>query len=549
MRQRCPTVAFPLLIRRSAIDNLSRALVDLAEAKIALTAAEARAAEAEARAAEAEANLVEAERTSAAAEARTAAVEELYSIALRVLEDARITETDLYWLRNSVDPVDALRRARKSPPPVAPPPIPTFAPPPIPQPPPIPSPPRLAISWTSEQEVALEEISAWLDSDEPFFSLTGPAGSGKTTLAREVVERLFSDSALAAMTGKAALRLSQLTGRPATTLHSILYYPPQPGSDLRFTRLREPPADVVLVDEGSMMTPSVFADLQNWGARVLLVGDTYQLPPVITGKEAEEHGEDYTVFGIVRGASLRTVMRSAGGVLRAATKVRETGEICEASDMDGDSGYSFLRCTNPLERAVDAYLEDPESHLVVTWRNASRMTANKRIRGRLGHDGPLPDAGEPVMIKRNTSGFLNGEVVTCAGFEDGPVVGSLRCLWMKVGEGVMEQKVLVSVDGREQAFDGGMPNVASWSKYHADLKRQMLPEPAPVTFGYVNTAHSAQGSEARRVTVFLERGDDRNQHFRKMTTLPDGSEAPFSARYVYTATTRGRLRATMLVGR
>src|SRR6185295_16122576 len=174
----------------------------------------------------------------------------------------------------------------------------------------------------------------------------------------------------------------------------------------------------------SMMTPGVFADLKKWGeygVRFILIGDAYQLPPVITGEEQKKFGEDYSVFAHVDGVALETVMRNAGGVLRAATKVRETGQICEQSDLDENgNGYEFIRHQRPSELAVDDYLANREDTLLITWKNSTRMGANKLVRAKLGHEGPLPDEGEPVLIRKNGQGYLNGEIVTCAGFETGP---------------------------------------------------------------------------------------------------------------------------------
>lgn len=428
------------------------------------------------------------------------------------------------------------------------------------------------INWTEEQRAALDEIDAWHGRPDyslswaerveqsrnlpPFFALTGPAGTGKSTLMREVARR-YPSATLTAMTGKAALRLRRVTGCEAGTLHSTMYWPPKPGEDLRFTRLRDTPGGIVLVDEASMISPSIFADLQRWGVRAILVGDSFQLPPVITGEELKNYGEDYSIFTHVRGAELKTVMRNAGGILRAATHVRETGELLRQSDPDEKGGYEYARETDPMVRAVDEYLADRDDHMLVTWKNSVRMRANRMIRERLGHDGPLPDDGEPVLIKKNGQGFLNGEIVPCAGFSDGPVIGAdkeglggIRTLWMKTGM----SRLLVTVQGGPEDkggewFDGGRPWVRNFRSYHIDLTKQALPEPQPITWGYVGTAHSFQGNEARRVTVFLERGDTSNRNFRKPTTLPSGQQVSFSARWLYTATTRGRERALMIEGR
>lgn len=424
----------------------------------------------------------------------------------------------------------------------------------VPAPPPL----RPTFAWTDEQNEALARVANWRlrgsafdydDNNLSFFSLTGPAGTGKTTVLRDVVNQMYG-VALTAMTGKAALRLAEQTGRGASTLHRILYFPPSPGRAAEFTQLRDPEGiSNLIVDEASMMTPSVYRDLQKWasrGVRVLLVGDPYQLPPVITGKELQQHGEDYSVFTYVKGAALKTVMRSAGGILRAATYVRERGDIFRKDD----DNYGFVSTKTPLDHAVTEYVNDPDDHLVITWRNSTRMAANKEIRKRLGYGGPLPDPGEPVLIKKNGNGFLNGEIVRCGEFEDGPMIADLPTLWMTTLDGL---KLLVTVNGGGkdggEFFDGGQPWVKNWSAYTRELEKLSLPEPAPVTWGYCLTAHSAQGSEARRVTVFLEKGDDRSGYFRKPTTLPSGEKASFSSRWIYTATTRGRERAMMIVGR
>jgi len=404
--------------------------------------------------------------------------------------------------------------------------------------------------WTDEQFVALDEIDAWRVGNKAIFALTGPAGTGKSTLLREVVRR-YPSTTFTAMTGKAALRLSQATGCSASTLHSALYYPPKPGEDLRFVRLREPPSKFVAIDESSQITPQIFRDLKQWvakGAKILFVGDSYQLPPVITGKELQEFGEDYSVFAQVPGTALKTVMRNAGGVLRAATRVRETGEICAESD----EGYQHVKSSSPIERAVEDYLADREDHLLITWKNAVRMSANRMIRERLGHEGPLPDDGEPVLIKKNGQGFLNGEIVECGGFEMGPRIGSIQTLRMRIGIGG-NQTILVSHEGSDESkggepFDGAMPWIRDWKAYHIDLRKGLYPEPSPVTFGYCHTCHSAQGSQARRTTVFLCRGDDRSRNFRKSTTLPSGDAVKFSTRWIYTAITRSTQQTTLIVG-
>lgn len=414
------------------------------------------------------------------------------------------------------------------------------------------------IVLTAEQQQALDEVVAWYNGSRGgFYALTGPAGSGKTTIVEKIIEKVYF-GALTAMTGKAALRLAEcVPGKDTSTLHSILYYPPEPGSrEVRFDKRKLPSSHAIVIDESSMITPQVYSDLLAWvqrGVNILLVGDTFQLPPVITDKkEKEQWGEDFSIFSHVEGSNLTTVMRSVGGVLRAATRVRQEQRICR----DPDDGYDFIECGEPLERACSDWLDDRDDHMLVTWRNEVRMNGARFIREELGHGGPLPDPGEPVLIRKNGQGVLNGQVVTCRGWSRGPTIGErgsnpgLPTMWMECEYG----KILTVVHGSSNTsdddgfFDGTMPWIEDWKSYHIDLNRSELPNPIPVTWGYVLTAHAAQGSQARRVTVFLERGDPTSSHFNKMTTLPSGESARFSARWLYTAQTRAKKLATVIVG-
>ncbi len=120
--------------------------------------------------------------------------------------------------------------------------------------------------------------------------LTGGPGTGKTTAVRgmaELLERMGSRIALAAPTGRAAKRLSELTGREAKTVHRLLEVV-YSADGMAFARNRNNPleADAVIVDETSMIDVSLMASLleaMKMGARLILVGDPDQLPSVGPG--------------------------------------------------------------------------------------------------------------------------------------------------------------------------------------------------------------------------------------------------------------------------
>lgn len=120
-------------------------------------------------------------------------------------------------------------------------------------------------------------------------SLTGLAGTGKTTTMRHVVDTLRSEGRsvrLSAPTHKAARVLSEKTGQTAGTVHSALALVPLPDNkgDRVLTAVAEPrvyPGDILCVDEASMLSPKMMERLTELDdVTVALIGDPGQVPPV-----------------------------------------------------------------------------------------------------------------------------------------------------------------------------------------------------------------------------------------------------------------------------
>ncbi|MFG2996683.1 ATP-dependent RecD-like DNA helicase [Streptomyces sp. NPDC048340] len=118
--------------------------------------------------------------------------------------------------------------------------------------------------------------------------LTGGPGCGKSFTVRSIVELARAKKAkvvLAAPTGRAAKRLSELTGADASTVHRLLEL--KPGGDAAYDRDRPLDADLVVVDEASMLDLLLANKLVKAvapGAHLLLVGDVDQLPSVGAGE-------------------------------------------------------------------------------------------------------------------------------------------------------------------------------------------------------------------------------------------------------------------------
>ncbi|WP_329178821.1 SF1B family DNA helicase RecD2 [Streptomyces sp. NBC_01477] len=149
-----------------------------------------------------------------------------------------------------------------------------------------------ALAWLAEQtgaDLAAEQQQAVrLALTEKVAVLTGGPGCGKSFTVRSVVTLARAKKAkvvLAAPTGRAAKRLSELTGAEASTVHRLLEL--KPGGDAAYDRDRPLDADLVVVDEASMLDLLLANKLVKAvppGAHLLFVGDVDQLPSVGAGE-------------------------------------------------------------------------------------------------------------------------------------------------------------------------------------------------------------------------------------------------------------------------
>ena len=142
---------------------------------------------------------------------------------------------------------------------------------------------RTGAELAPEQEAAVR-----LALTEKVAVLTGGPGCGKSFTVRSIVELARAKKAkvvLAAPTGRAAKRLAELTGAEASTVHRLLEL--KPGGDAAYDRDRPLDADLVVVDEASMLDLLLANKLVKAvppGAHLLLVGDVDQLPSVGAGE-------------------------------------------------------------------------------------------------------------------------------------------------------------------------------------------------------------------------------------------------------------------------
>ena len=333
-----------------------------------------------------------------------------------------------------------------------------------------------------------------------------------TTVSRAIIHALDAagfDIALAAPTGRAAKRLSELTGRPASTIHRLLEYDPREG---RFTRDATRPLEqtAILVDEVSMLDVGLAAHLLEAvddGARLVLVGDVDQLPSVGPGAVLRDLIES-EVLPVVR---LTQIFRQAEGsrIVVNAHRVNR-GQMPERG-IQGQSDFFWIERTDP-EMAKGVALRvitERLAHRGISTRDvvvispqktgaAGVPALNKVLQAALNPAGPcltlgkapketIYRVGDRVMHLKNDyeRGVYNGDVG-----------------WVSVVDGE-KTSLAVDVDGREVLYE---------RKHFEHL-----------VHAYACTVHKMQGSQMKAVIILMLR-----EHIRML-----------SRQLLYTALTRG----------
>lgn len=387
------------------------------------------------------------------------------------------------------------------------------------------------IEYSGEQTQAIREAAT-----SGLLLITGGPGTGKTTILRGILELLGQNQLrclLAAPTGRAAKRLTEVTGEDASTIHRLLEAGIDPATGkMFFARDAENPlkCDAVIVDEMSMVDVSLLYSLLQaipTGKRLILVGDPDQLPPV---------GPGFPFGDMLRSGSLPTVrlteiFRQAQKslIVMNAHRVNQ-GEMPDLKCVSSD--FFFMRRTS--EEAVCTLIRDlcatrlPQKMGIPTDQIQVLSPTRKGTVGTVNLNRLLQAALNPQSPDKKERPYGDYQ------FREGDRVMQIRnnydILWKKadgsaVGAGIFNGDV-----GRIQTIDPASETLTVlFDDRLAEYDFTQLGELEPA---YAMTVHKSQGSEYRAVIL----------------TAWNGSPYLLSRSILYTAITRAR-ELLIIVGR
>jgi len=441
---------------------------------------------------------------------------------------------------------------------------------------------------TLKQDIVLQQLSEFIFDNNPnaLYVLKGYAGTGKTTIIGTIVSNLWKvtkSAVLMAPTGRAAKVISNYSGKEAFTIHKKIYFPKkEKNGAVKFVlQPNKHKKTIFIVDEASMIPDvpgesklfengSLLDDLMQYvysghQCKLLLIGDTAQLPPVKLdlSPALDEKGLELNYNKEVTKMELDEVVRQEqnSGILLNATSIREA---IEHSFFDS---FKFdLKGFKDIVRLVDGYeildainesyssLGNEETAIIVRSNKRANLY-NQQIRSRILFNDHELTAGDYLMVVKNNYFWL--KPASEAGFiANGDIIEVLEIFHIKelYGFRFAEVKVrmvdypkmstfettlmldTISVEAPALPYEDSnrlyqevlkdYENETSKYRKFLKVKNNTFFNALQVKFSYAMTCHKSQGGQWN--TVFVEQ-----------PYLPNGIDKEY-LRWLYTAVTRAK---------
>ncbi|TWR25419.1 AAA family ATPase [Mucilaginibacter achroorhodeus] len=417
---------------------------------------------------------------------------------------------------------------------------------------------------TAQQQELFYKLHHFLATDDgdECFILRGYAGTGKTTIVGALVKALPKynfRSVLLAPTGRAAKVITNYSGRKAFTIHKRIYRKKSAlNVDEAFALAENMSANTLfIVDEASMISnehnsgnrETLLRDLVNYvyntkNCKLILVGDTAQLPPVGT---IDSPALDYKLmkdsFGLeVHTYELTDVLRQQkeSGILHNVTNVRniirQGKEVMPRIVTKGYKDVYRMRgdmLEEGLNYAYNKYGNDDT--LIICRSNKNANLYNKQIRGRILYREEELTGGDQLMIVRNNYFWLKDQEDSSTGFiANGDIarVKKVRRFEEMYGfrfadvqlefidyaeDPILDCKVLLDTlyseasallaDDQRRFYEEAMKDydhIPNKRDKYNELKLNPYYNALQVKFGYAITCHKAQGGQWG--AVFVDQG-------------------------------------------
>ena len=439
---------------------------------------------------------------------------------------------------------------------------------------------------TVKQNLFFQKIAVFLfnTSNDEIFVLKGYAGTGKTTIISTVINHLEAINmkcVLLAPTGRAAKVISNYSGKPAYTIHKRIYFPKKSkGGGVSFTLQQNKFKNTIfIVDESSMISDasqdsklyvngSLLDDLFFYveagnNCRLLLIGDTAQLPPVnmTVSPALDVHTLSLHYQKNVQHIELDEVMRQAetSGILFNATQLRELLDSHFIDtfqfNLNGFKDIVRLQDGYDIQDAIHSAYENYglEDTVFIVRSNKRANQYNQQIRTSILSKESELSTGDYLMVVKNNyfwlkedteAGFIaNGDIVEILEIRKIQELYGFKFATVKIRmvdypnqtpfdtilmlDTITSESPSLTYEQSNQLYQAVLLDYEDEKQHYKKLQKVKANEyfnALQVKFSYAITCHKSQGGQWK--TVFVEQ-----------PYLPNGIDADY-VRWLYTAITR-----------
>lgn len=440
---------------------------------------------------------------------------------------------------------------------------------------------------TEKQDIFFQKIADFITkpNNNEIFVLKGFAGTGKTTVISTIVNHLFTIQKkyiLLAPTGRAAKVIANYSQKPASTIHKKIYFPKKSaGGGVNFMLQNNKHKNTIfIVDEASMISDvvaeskmyengSLLDDLISYiysgtDCKMILVGDTAQLPPVNLDISPALNTDTLELnYGKnVQTIELDQVMRQAekSGILYNATELREVLAASFITDFQfklfGFKDIFRLSDGYDIQDAINAAYSNYaiEDTAFIVRSNKRANAYNQQIRSKILDKESDLSTGDFLMVVKNNyfwleetdeAGFIaNGDIIEVLEIFGFMEIYTFKFAKVKIRmvdylnqkpfetvvlmDTITSESPSLTFEESNRLYQEVLKDYEGLTKFNAfkKVKENEYFNALQVKFSYAITCHKSQGGQWN--TVFVEQ-----------PYLPDGIDRDY-VRWLYTAITRAK---------
>ena len=364
---------------------------------------------------------------------------------------------------------------------------------------------------TSGQEKGLKIAVERYKNKEPYTVIAGPAGSGKSSLVRFIIDTVDipeEQVVYIAYTGKASLVLRNKGCENSLTAHKLLYHAkekPDGTYEFKPKKYLDGNYKIIVLDECSMLPEEMWELLLSHKVHVLALGDNEQLPPVSGDSKILDHPH-VILDEIVRQALDSPIIRLSVDI--RAGKWLEYGGVKECRVI-------------PQEKVTDRLLLGADQ--ILCGKNITRHYLNERLRkikyGDQYANFPLNE--DKVICLRNEWNVIGsgGDPLVNG------MIGTINNIQLLENDNLYKPKMIADFSSDSNGIYRNLHmdykiftekettvNKDNWMQYPKNLRAYEF------DYGYAVTVHKFQGSEAEKVIVYDEWLGDKDYHRRWLYT-------------------------------